>query len=233
MGSIETISVLVPCHNSQASITSTVHRLSAMKSVYEIIAIENASTDDTWSVLTDLCKEFHEKLVVVQSPKGLGNALKYGAGISKGEVIVFIPDDMPFGSTEISFITDNLIYDSTFYISSKYYRWETLNRGVIRLAMSVCFILMRELILNTKVRDSQGGFFGKADLVRGLLHRSSEQGFLVSTELVHLSRRLGLSIREVPVPRIEVSLRKSTVRLSDVQAMLRGLFKIKSRYRSL
>jgi len=207
--------------------------LCAIKSVREIIAIENGSTDNTWSVLTDLKREFDEKLVVIQSPKGLGNALKCGAEISQGEIIVFIADDMPFGSTEISFISSNVIDDSILYISSKYYRWETLNRGVLRLGMSLGFILMRELILNTKVRDSQGGFFGKSELIKGLLSRSSEQGFLVSTELVHVARRLGLSIIEVPVHRIEEPKRKSTVRPNDVQSMLTGLFKIKNRYRSL
>lgn len=229
----KTISVLIPCHNSQDSITSTVHQLSAMKQVSEIIAIENGSTDATWAVLTDLGKEFPEKLVVIQSQKGLGNALKCGAEISKGEILAFIADDMPFGSTEISYISDNYIDDSTLYISSKYYRWETLNRGLVRLAMGLCFILVREVILNTKVRDSQGGFFGKTELVKSLLRRSSEQGFLVSTELVHISRRLGFTVKEVPVPRIEVAMRKSTVKLSDIHAMFMGLFKLKSRHRGL
>jgi dolichyl-phosphate beta-glucosyltransferase len=204
-----------------------------MKSVCEIIAIENGSTDETHSVLTDLRREFHEKLVVIESPRGLGNALKYGAEISKGEIIVFIADDMPFGSTEMSFISKNIIDDSTLYVSSKYYRWPTLNRSVLRLGMSLCFILLRELILRTKVRDSQGGFFGKTELIKGLLHRSSEQGFLVTTELVHMSRRLGLSIMEVPVPRIEEAKRKTTIRPYDVLQMFTGLFRVRNRYRSL
>jgi hypothetical protein len=227
------ISVLVPCHNSQSSIAATVHRLSAMKSVYEIIAIENGSSDNTWLVLTDLKKEFDDKLVAIESPRGLGNALKQGASVAKGEIIVFIADDMPFGLTEISFVSDNEIDDSTLYISSKYYRWETINRGILRLSMSFCFILMRELILRTKVRDSQGGFFGKTELIKGLLQVTSEQGFLVSTELVHISRKTGLKVVEVPVPRIEEPKRQSTVKVSDVRAMFVGLFKLKNRYRNL
>ena len=233
MGKHELISVIVPCHNSQTSITATIERLNEIDSICEIIAIENGSSDKTWLTLNDLCKKFHEKLVVIESAKGLGNALKSGVEVAKGDVVIFIADDMPFGTAEISYVRNNVLDDSTLYISSKYYKWETFNRGLVRLGMSLCFIIMRELILKTKVRDSQGGFFGRTKLIKDLLQKSSEQGFLVSTELVHISRKLGLSVVEVPVDKIEEPKRQSTVRFGDIVAMFTGLFKLKNRYRSL
>src|SRR5438132_4840406 len=77
------LSCVLPAYNEAASLTDTVARWSAAlqryTTDYEIIVIDDGSTDDTAHVVSQLVLR-HEKLRVVTHPTNLG----YGAAIASG-----------------------------------------------------------------------------------------------------------------------------------------------------
>jgi biofilm PGA synthesis N-glycosyltransferase PgaC len=88
-------SVLVPCHNEEAHITETVNQLLEMDYPdFEIIVIDDGSTDQTKNVINNLCKE-HPSVrgVYLQENQGKAAALSIGASVAIGHLFLTIDAD--------------------------------------------------------------------------------------------------------------------------------------------
>lgn len=89
------ISFLVPCHNESASVIDTID--SVLRQDYpefEVIAINDASEDDTGAILDELAAE-HDCVRVIHFEKNQGKAmgLRMGAMASKHEYLVCLDGD--------------------------------------------------------------------------------------------------------------------------------------------
>lgn len=61
---------------------------------WELIVVDNGSTDTTWEVVESFRKEFGRRLLSATEPrKGLGKARDLGWKLAQGEIIVFTDDD--------------------------------------------------------------------------------------------------------------------------------------------
>ncbi|QBO36112.1 glycosyltransferase [Periweissella cryptocerci] len=85
------ISILIAAHNEEATIEGTLHYLldTLEYSNYEILVINDGSTDSTAEVLVQLANK-HERLriVTVEKNKGKAHALTVGAMHAKGEFLL-------------------------------------------------------------------------------------------------------------------------------------------------
>lgn len=88
-------SVLIPCHNEAANIGDTVTQLLKLDYPdYEIIAIDDGSTDDTGAILREM-SDRHERLRVVflQQNQGKAAGLSIGALAAQGDLLLTIDAD--------------------------------------------------------------------------------------------------------------------------------------------
>jgi len=89
------VSFLVPCHNEGESCEDTLHSLLDQDYPdFEIIAIDDASSDDTRARLTRLASE-HARLRVIEFDKNQGKAmgLRMAALAARGELLVCLDGD--------------------------------------------------------------------------------------------------------------------------------------------
>jgi len=89
-------SVIVPAHNEEAGIADTVRNLEKIEYPnFEVIVVNDGSTDKTSQVLNKLAKEYPKWLRVINlSPNGgKAKALNMGILVSKGELILTIDAD--------------------------------------------------------------------------------------------------------------------------------------------
>lgn len=89
------VSILVPCYNEGETIEYTIEKLNELNYVnYEIIAINDGSSDNTEDILYELSLKY-ERLRIIQLKKNAGkaNALYLGLIASKGEYLVGIDAD--------------------------------------------------------------------------------------------------------------------------------------------
>lgn len=89
------VSILIPCHNEEACIRETIDNLEKQEyQNYEIIAINDASTDQTLKILMDLQKN-NDRLRVINltSNQGKGMGLNMAALAAKGEYLICIDAD--------------------------------------------------------------------------------------------------------------------------------------------
>lgn len=106
------VSIMIPAHDEESVIANTVETVLKLDYPnFEIIAIDDRSTDNTASVLKDLEKKYPNKVIAFIRPKDafpgksavLNDALKY----AKGEAILVFDAD---ATMEPNFLT-NLVYE--------------------------------------------------------------------------------------------------------------------------
>ncbi len=88
-------SIVIPCHNEEGQISETIqHLLEVDYPHYEIVAVDDGSTDDTASILHNLCKNHKQvRAVYMKENSGKGAALNAGCLIANGELILTLDAD--------------------------------------------------------------------------------------------------------------------------------------------
>ena len=91
------VSVIIPTYNRSARLESTVESFVGQnypRERFEIIIVDNASTDDTPEVARRLGHRFPRVRKMVESRRGAHHARNAGATVSLGEILYFTDDDM-------------------------------------------------------------------------------------------------------------------------------------------
>jgi glucosyl-dolichyl phosphate glucuronosyltransferase len=91
------ISVIVPTYNRATLLNKTLTSLSAQeypKEDYEIIVVDNSSTDNTKEVVHNFAISHASVRYVYAGNPGLHNARHAGAEAAKGEILLYIDDDV-------------------------------------------------------------------------------------------------------------------------------------------
>jgi cellulose synthase/poly-beta-1,6-N-acetylglucosamine synthase-like glycosyltransferase len=90
------VSILIPAYNEELSLGKTVESVIALdypKSKYEIIIIDDGSTDETGKIGKELSKKHRNIIYLRKKNGGKGSALNYGIEKAKGEFIVTFDAD--------------------------------------------------------------------------------------------------------------------------------------------
>ncbi|NQV03052.1 MAG: glycosyltransferase [Bacteroidia bacterium] len=101
---LSNISVIIPTLNSSGYISNLLKSLlkqTLSPSAYEIIVIDNGSTDKTAEVLTDFSHQAKNLRWVTEPYQGRARARNRGIRESDGELILFIDDDMEIESDHL------------------------------------------------------------------------------------------------------------------------------------
>ncbi len=138
------VSVMVPAHNESIVIQRTVRALlnfSYPKDRYEIIVINDNSSDDTAERLAEIQKAYPDrKLKVINTGpdiggKGKSNALNIGFNISEGEIIAIYDADNTPEPDALSILVENLMQDDK--LGAVIGKFRTRNRNASLLSRFV------------------------------------------------------------------------------------------------
>ncbi len=201
----------------------------------EVILVENGSSDGTRNAVKLLQERYSTntlKVVAISSEPGLGSALRAGISITAGTTVIFMADDLPFGVQEILIAKRNSDLDADYLAISKYIKGSVYQTSKTRKFLSMAFTLLRNAFLHIPVRDTQGSFIARGDLIRKIIPHCRESGFLITTELCLLFTVRGMQIKEVPCIQDENQIRESTVRLRHVLDMLIGFRRLAQQHKS-
>jgi polyisoprenyl-phosphate glycosyltransferase len=104
---LPTYSIIVPVYNSSSLLRELHDRISVvmekLDEPWEVIYIDDGSTDDSWKVLESLKEKDKENVIVIRLSRNFGqhNATFCGLGFAGGSVIVTIDDDLQMLPEEI------------------------------------------------------------------------------------------------------------------------------------
>jgi len=97
-------SVVIPTKNRCALLAQTIERVESQtisRDQYEVIVIDNDSTDDTRNVLEQKAKSYSNLRFGLQEKPGAAATRNAGLQIAKGDLVLFIDDDIEAESTLI------------------------------------------------------------------------------------------------------------------------------------
>lgn len=88
------ISIIIPVYNSELYIERAINSVSHIKKIdYEILCVNDGSTDNSLDILKNLKKRIPQLSVFTQENQGLSGARNTGIRIAKGKYILFLDAD--------------------------------------------------------------------------------------------------------------------------------------------
>jgi glycosyltransferase involved in cell wall biosynthesis len=193
------ISVVLPAFNEEqnlpATVTDAVAHLSRLTNVYEIIIINDGSTDHTDAVAQSLCGENpHLRLISHAANRGYGAAVRSGFSAARCNLIFLTDADGQFSFQHLSeFLSGIDDFDAVIgYRTQRADAWH-------RLLISAVGNWFARQAFGLRARDINCAFkLIRRDALRGVLLGSD--GAMISTELLVRARNAGWRMKESPVP---------------------------------
>jgi glycosyltransferase involved in cell wall biosynthesis len=112
-------SVVLPCYNEGDHVLAELERIVAALDgsglPYEILAIDDASTDHTLQVLRDAETRFrHLRVIAFRRNGGSGTARRIGTTLARGDIVVWTDADMSYPNERIPEFVRILLADLSF-----------------------------------------------------------------------------------------------------------------------
>jgi glycosyltransferase involved in cell wall biosynthesis len=100
------VTIVLPCYNEQDHVLDEVDRISkamaASSYTYELLAIDDASTDNTLAVLEEALPRYpHMRLMPFRRNGGSGTARRIGTHEARGDIVVWTDADMTYPNERI------------------------------------------------------------------------------------------------------------------------------------
>ena len=210
----KSVSVVVPLYNKENTIIETLDSLTTYfekKSItYEIIIVENQSTDNSKLIVENYINKLNKNLFIYFSKKGLGYALKEGIRCSNFDIIWFVPADMLFGTSDFEYYYNNNLYPK-IAASSRAHEQSNSNRPTNRKVISFVYLFLKKIILKNALKDTQGAFIGKAETLKKVNEYVISNKFFYHNELLLRSIDSGFEVVEIPVSEKVMENNKTTI----------------------
>jgi glycosyltransferase involved in cell wall biosynthesis len=153
------VSVVIPVYKSSETLTELVQRLhkvfGSSDRSFELVLVDDASPDDTWSTLIRLKLQYSKTLKIARLAKNSGqhSAILCGFSLAVGDVIVTMDDDLQNPPEEISKLLDaiNTGYDLVVaaYETKQHGAMRNVSGGLVDRILRSIFSLPREFQLTS------------------------------------------------------------------------------------
>jgi len=185
---------------------------------YEVLIVDDASTDDTAAIASRLADKYPQ-VRLVQHPvnRGLGGALRTAVAESCSAWLLYTDADLPFDLLEIGKAFRMARYHDADLVSA--YRFDRAGEGARRLVYSHVYNTLVRLMLGLHLRDVN--FAGKL-IKRDVLDRIElhSEGSFIDVELLSKAQRSGFRIVQFGVDYFPRSRGVSTLSSSSVIARM-------------
>lgn len=223
------ISLILPAKNEAQSIfdvaSSVVSYCTTLEPLpYEVIIIDDGSTDDSQSVINRLQERYPGKIVSVANPRnrGYGFAIRQGIIRSRYNLIFFTDADGQFDIRDLSLLLPLIKCGVPDIVIG--YRIDRKDPW-IRLFLSGCYNILVRLLFGISVKDVDCAFkvFQK-DIFDKINIRS--KNFFINTEILAKAVFHGYRILEIGVDHLPRTAGRSTVNFRHVPMTIRELTRI-------
>lgn len=204
--SIKNLSVFFPLYNEEGSVEDIVEKavriLNKEKIDYEILLVNDGSTDKTGQIADELSKK-NSNIKVINHEKnlGYGEALKSGFYNAKYDTIVYTDGDGQFDFSEVKKFLEK-IEDNDLIIGYRIKRQDPFFRILFKKGWKLSLFTFFGLTL----KDVDCGFkMIKKSVLKKIPHLESTRGAMINAELAIKTKKAGFKIEQVGVnhyPRI-------------------------------
>jgi glycosyltransferase involved in cell wall biosynthesis len=206
------VDVVVPVYNEEKVLASSIRRLRAyLDDSFPLPAVvtvvDNASTDATASITSELQAELEGVRAIRLENKGRGGAVRAAWLRSEAEIVAYMDVDLSTSlDALLPLVAPLLSGHSSVVIGSRLGRGARVVRSTQREVISRAYNSLLKIALRSRFSDAQCGFKATlSDTARWLLSEVKDDDWFFDTELLVRAQRHGLRISEVPVDWTESS----------------------------
>jgi hypothetical protein len=225
------VTVVLPAHNEadllEESVREVVDGLRTRGLSFEVVVVENGSTDDTAAIARRLAGEVAELRCLSLGQADYGKALRAGLLSAEGEVVVnFDVDwcDLGFLDRAVPMVAAE--GGPAVVVGSKRTEGSADTRSRARRLVTAGFSGLLRYGFRLSVSDTHGVKALRRAVVVPLAERCRFGQDLFDTELVLRAERAGLGSAEIPVQVVERRPARSTM-LSRIPRTLKGLGRLR------
>jgi dolichol-phosphate mannosyltransferase len=227
-----TISIIIPIFNQAKKITYSLEKIRQAVELtftnYELIAVNDGSTDETLTTLKDIAREDEHVRVISYTPnRGKGYAVRQGVLHSQGDAVILLDGDLDISPDLIKDYVEKLS-TSDLVIASKKHPESSVRIPTSRAFLSRAFNLLIKVTIGIAQTDTQVGFkVGKGDMMRAIFRNISINRYAFDVEFLAIASILHIEVQEMPV----IMMIDRRFKMKEVLRMFIDLIRIAYKYR--
>ncbi|HEX4819519.1 MAG TPA: glycosyltransferase family 2 protein [Acidimicrobiales bacterium] len=159
---------------------------------YEILLIDDASTDKTGAIADELAaSDDHVRVVHHEVNRKLGGSVRTGLREARGDLVLYTDADMPFDLADLNKALRLMrVYEADILSA---YRLDRTGEGVKRTVYSYVYNSMVRILLGMRIRDVNFAFkLLRRDILQHIELQS--EGSFIDVELLAKAQRRGFHI---------------------------------------
>ena len=196
------LSIIVPTYNEEKTIIKILEKIKNNSSdffKYEVIVIDDASTDQSSKLLEDN-KHLYDKLLINERNKGKGFSVKRGISSASGTHVIFQDADLEYNPGDFKKFEKIFIdFDADGIIGSRFvYSNYTRSHNILNKIGNTILTFVFNLLYNTTFTDIYSCYFAfKKNLLN--VEELRTKGFEQHAEILCKVIKKGNKFYEVPI----------------------------------
>ena len=207
MSKIESISVVIPAYNEENYLRNSINVIykyltKLVGNYFEILIIENGSTDKTADIAKELEIEYTNIKAFSLPTPSFGEAYRYGILQASHDMVTTYPVDLAYS---LNFIGRAyvLIAKYPIILGVRFHQKSRVNRPLIRILISKIHTTLVNILFGTDYNDVDCLKAFRTEIGKNLVKYTTSKGPFIEVELVYLIKRTRIKFYEIPVNHIE------------------------------
>ncbi len=199
------LSLILPAHNEAERLPKSLKQVQEYLSIqpydYEVLVIENASSDETGRIAEEFQQDFPQLKLIRLEQGGKGNAIRAGMLAAKGEYRFMADVDFSMPVDEISkFLPPKLEEPQVAIASREQQGAQRIGEPFYRHLIGRVFNALVQTLVLPGLQDTQCGFkCFSAAAAEEIFPNQTLEGWSFDVEVLTIARQLGYEVLEVPV----------------------------------
>ena len=220
---MKSFSLVIPVYNEEEILEKQVNKLTAnIENVlpnadYEILLVENGSTDDTYTLAQKLAEKNSRVRVVQLANPSYGQAFKEGVRQARYDVIVQF--DIDFWDVDFLDLSLLLLSRYDIVIGSKNLGTSKDQRPITRKIVSKIVEIFLKFYFNVPFSDTHGMKAIRRSVILPLIDEVQSQNHFFDSELLIMCHYLRYSFKELPVTLQEIRGTRFSFLIRAVEAV--------------
>jgi len=196
------LSVIVPAYNEEATLQSVITKVLAIPGIFEVVIVDDCSTDRTKQIAETLASENQSIVRVIRHPvnRGKTEALKTGFAASSGNIVIVQDADLEYDPAEIAHVIDPIVRGVADVVFGSRFQVRKAARVLYfyHYLANVGLTFISNMLTNLNLTDVETGYKAfRGEIIRKMVISSSGFGFEI--EVTAKIAKLHCVIYEVPI----------------------------------
>ena len=225
------VSIVIPCYNEEPLLLESVAEIQKVMDTtrysYEMVFVDDASCDRTPELIKRLCAQHPNcRYLLHRNNVGRGGTVNDGLRLAKGRIAGFLDIDLEVHARYIPALLAEIdAGECSVATVRRVYKLKLTPQAILRTLLSAGYRRIVRTALRLPLSDTESGFkFFDRQSIMPVIEDTVDTGWFWDTEIMALSLRHGLTVKEIPgLFQRRVDKTSSVKIVADTYAYVRAL----------